>query len=71
MLTLLFWVLMFVTFGKILKFAIKAAWGISKIMVSLVFLPIALILLVLKGLFVIAFPILLIVGVIALFALHD
>lgn len=71
MLTILFWVLMFMTFGKILKFAIKAAWGITKILVSLVFLPIALIFLVLQGLLILALPILLVVGVISLIVLHD
>lgn len=71
MLTIIFWVLMLMTFGKILKFAIKAAWGITKILVSLVFLPIALIFLVLQGLLILALPILLVVGVISLIALHD
>ena len=71
MLTIIFWVLMLMTFGKILKFAIKAAWGITKIVVSLVFLPIALIFLVLQGLLILALPILLVVGVISLIALHD
>ena len=71
MLTILFWVLMFMTFGKILKFAIKAAWGITKILVSLVFLPITLIFLVLQGLLILALPILLVVGIISLIALHD
>lgn len=71
MLTIIFWVLMLMTFGKILKFAIKAAWGITKILVSLVFLPIALIFLVLQGLLILALPILLVVGVISLIVLHD
>jgi len=71
MLTIVFWVLMLIVFGKILKFAIKAAWGITKILVSLVFLPIALIFLVLQGLLLLALPILLVVGVISLIALHD
>ncbi len=71
MLTLLFWVLMLMTFGKILKFALKAAWGISNILVSLVFLPLFLVVLVFQGLLALALPILLIVGAIALFALHD
>ena len=71
MLTLLFWVLMFMVFGKILKFAIKATWGISKICVSLILLPVSLIFLVLKGMLVLAFPILLVIGIIALIVLHD
>lgn len=71
MLTILFTILMIIVFGKILGFAIRAAWGISKIVVSVVLLPIFLIALVLKGLITIALPLLLVVGVISLFALHD
>lgn len=71
MLTILFWVLMFMTFGKILKFAIKAAWGITKISVSLILLPLVLVFLVLQGFVILALPILLVVGVISLIALHD
>lgn len=71
MLSLIFWILMFMTFGKILKFALKMAWGISKIIVSLVLLPLFLVVLVLKGLMLLALPILVVVGVIALIALHD
>ena len=71
MLSLIFWILMFMVFGKILKFAIRAAWGISKIFVSLIFLPLFLVVLVFQGLFFLAIPILLIVGVISLFTLHD
>ena len=71
MLSLIFWILMFMTFGKILKFALKMAGGISKIIVSLVLLPLFLVVLVLKGLMFLALPILVVVGVIALIALHD
>lgn len=68
MLTLLFTVLLFLVFGKILIFSVKAAWGISKIIASVVLLPLFLIGLVAVGLIKIAFPVLLIVGVISLFA---
>lgn len=71
MLTLVFWILMLMTFGKILKFALKAAWGVSKILVSLVFLPLFLVVLVFQGLVALALPIVLIVGVISLVVLHD
>lgn len=71
MLTFLFWILMLLTFGKILKFAIKATWGISKICFSIILLPLALIGLVLKGMIILAFPILIVIGVIALIVLHD
>ena len=71
MLTFLFWILMLLTFGKILKFAIKATWGISKICFSIILLPLALIGLVLKGMIILAFPILIVIGVIARIVLHD
>ena len=69
MLKLLFLILLFAVFGKILIFAVKAAWGISKIIVSVVLFPLLLVLLVIKGLLAIAFPILLIVGIVALLVL--
>lgn len=68
---LLFFILMLLVFGKILKFAFKAAWGISKIVVTLVLLPIFLIGLVLKGLVSIAIPILVVVGIVSLIKMHD
>ena len=66
MLTFIFTIFMFLIFGKILVFAVKAAWGISKIIASVVLLPLFLIGLVAVGLIKIAFPVLLIVGVICL-----
>ena len=69
--SIIFIILMFVVFGKILKFAIKATWSIAKIVVSLVLLPLFLVGLVLSGLIVLAIPILVIVGIIAFVVLHD
>ena len=57
---------MFMIFGKLLIFGIKAAWGISKLVVTIVFLPLILIALVLGGLLYIAFPILIVIGIVAL-----
>ena len=71
MLTFLFFILMLAVFGKILGFAIKATWGISKIIFSVVLLPLFLVGLVLKGLLTLALPILVIIGIISLIALHD
>ena len=68
MLTLIFTILMFLIFGKILGFAIKAAWGVTKIVCTVVLLPIFLIGLVLQGLVVIALPVLLIVELVCLFS---
>lgn len=66
MLTLLFIILMVTVFGKLAVLAIKMAWGITKVLFSIVFLPIALIVLFMSGLAILAIPILVILGVIAL-----
>lgn len=66
MLTLIFTILMLLIFGKLIGFAVKAAWGISKIICTVVLLPLFLIGLVFAGLIGIAFPILLIVGIVSL-----
>ena len=71
MLTFIFTILMFIVFGKLLIFAIKATWSISKIVFSLVLLPLFLVGLVLKGLITLAFNILLVVGIIVLFKAVD
>lgn len=69
--TLIFIILMLIVFGKILKFAIKAAWGITKIVVSLVLLPLILVGLALSGLIIVAIPLLVVMGIIALIMLRD
>lgn len=71
MLTLLFFALMILIFGKILMFAIQAAWGISKIVCSVILLPFILCVLVIVGLIKLALPILVIIGLVSLFKLHD
>lgn len=63
MLSLLFTICMIWVFGKLLFFGIKAAWGISKFLVTIVLLPLILIGLAAGGLIYIAFPILIIVGI--------
>lgn len=68
MLSLLFTVLMLVIFGKIFGFALKATWGITKIIFSIVLLPVFLIALVFMGFMWIALPVLLVIGVVSLFA---
>lgn len=68
MLGLLFTILMLVIFGKIFGFALKATWGITKIIFSIVLLPIFLIALVFMGLIWIALPVLLVIGIVSLFA---
>lgn len=63
MLTLLFIILMFGIFGKMIGLAFRATWGITKICFRLVFLPLVLIGLALGGLIYIAIPLLVIVGI--------
>ena len=66
---LIFLVLMLAVFGNILMFAIRMTWGITKVLFSLVLLPVTLVVLVLGGLLRIAFPLLAVIGLISLFAL--
>ena len=68
MLTLLFIICMFGVFGKLFFFGLKAAWGISKFILTLVFLPLILIVMVAGGLISLALPILLVIGIVVLIA---
>ena len=54
--------------GKFLIFGVKASWGIMKLLCTVVFFPVILIGLVVGGLLYIAFPLLIVVGIIALAA---
>lgn len=65
MLELLFAICMLWVFGKMLIFGIKAAWGITKILFTIIFLPAILVGLVLGGLLYIAFPVLIIIGIVS------
>lgn len=66
MLSMVFGIMMVLIFGKILGFALKAAWGLSKIVCTVLLLPLLLVVLVIVGLIQIALPILLIVGIVSL-----
>ena len=66
MLTLLFMILFFGVFGKLLMLSVRMTWGLTKILFSLVFLPAVLILLVIGGLMSLALPVLALVGIAAL-----
>ena len=68
MITLIFMFCMFAVFGKIAFFALKAAWGVTKLVLTLVLLPVTLVLMVAAGLIHLALPILVIVGIISLFS---
>lgn len=65
MLSLLFIICMIWVFGKIVFFGIRAAWGISKFLVTVVLFPFLLIAMVAGGLLYLAFPLLIFAGLIA------
>ena len=65
----LFMILMFFVFGKLFFFGIRAAWGISKFVLMVVFFPVILLGMLVVGLVKLAFPLLIIFGVIAMFGM--
>ncbi|MGN0353810.1 MAG: hypothetical protein ACI4EI_01900 [Muricoprocola sp.] len=64
MLGFLFTIGMLWVFGKLLLIGIKAAWGISKFLLTVVLLPVILIGMVIGGLIYLAVPILLVIGIV-------
>ena len=66
MMTIIFFVLFFMIFGGLLKFAFRATWSVMKFMFYIVFLPFILVGMVAYGFAFIALPILLIIGVVGL-----
>lgn len=66
MLTLIFIFLFIGVFGKMLGLAIRATWGITKLVVNLILLPFILIGMVIYGLAHIAVFALVIIGIVTL-----
>lgn len=66
MLDILFYVLLFVVFGRIAFFAFKLAWGFTKVLFTLILLPFTLLFAVFSGLLSLAFPVLVVIGIISL-----
>lgn len=66
MITLLFLILFFGIFGKMVALAFKAAWGLTKVIFTLVLLPAIIIGFALSGLIYIAFIGLIIAGIVML-----
>lgn len=63
---MLFTILFFLIFGRMIGFAFRMTWGIFKVLLYIVFLPLILLLMVFGGLIYIALPLLIIVGVLSL-----
>lgn len=67
MLEIIFVLCMLWVFGKFFIFGIRAAWGITKILFTVIFLPVILIGMAVGGLIYIALPIVIIMGIVSLF----
>ena len=63
----LFMILMFYIFGKFFFFGLKAAWGLSKFVLTIILLLITLMVMVSCGLLYFAFVLLIVVGIISFF----
>ena len=61
----LFMILMIFVFGKLFFFGLKAAWGLSKFVLTIILFPITLMMMVSAGLIYFAFIILIIIGIIS------
>ncbi len=66
MLSILFMILLIGVLWKLIVWSMRAAWGITKIVFSIVVMPVILIVMALAGLVYLAIPILAIVGIVAL-----
>lgn len=66
---LLFAICMIVFIWKLFVFGVRASWGIMKLLCTVVLFPVILIGMVVGGLLYVAFPLLIIAGVIVLFIL--
>ena len=71
MLSLFFTICMIWFVGKSFVFGLKASWGIMKLLCTVVFFPVILIGMIVGGLMYIAFPLLIVGGIIALAASHS
>ena len=66
----LFMILMIFVFGKLFFFGLKAAWGLSKYVLTIILFPITLMMMVSAGLIYFAFIILIIIGIISFFKVN-
>jgi len=62
---MIFAILMFVVFGKLLVLAIGLGWGLLKVILTVVFLPLILLGAAAIGLLKLALPVLIIIGVLS------
>ena len=68
MLTILLILGVFGLCGKLIGLALKASWGLFKIIGGIIIFPLMLIVLILSGILYLAIPLLIIAGLVAIFA---
>lgn len=66
MITLFCALLMIAVFGRLFLFALKATWRIAKFAIVFVLCPVALIALIVAGLYYIVIPVLIIIGIVSI-----
>ena len=66
MLAVIFAVLLLLFMFRVIRIAVRAAWGVLTVLLFVVLFPAALVTLAFAGLFIIAIPLLLIGGTVAL-----
>ena len=66
MLTLIFFILLVIVFGRLAIIAFRATWGILKVLLTIVFFPLILIGMAISGMAILAIIIIVIVGVVSL-----
>lgn len=65
-LLILFFIFLFGIACKLFVFGVKAAWSITKLIVCVFFWPIVLVVLAMWGFLSIAFPVLIVIGIVSL-----
>ena len=68
MFTVFMVILMIWIFGKLLVISLRASWGILRILFTVIFLPLIIVGLLVAGILSVAFPLLLVLGAITVFA---
>ncbi|MBR0140119.1 MAG: hypothetical protein IJM17_07525 [Firmicutes bacterium] len=66
MLILIFSIMMAAVFGRLFIFSLRCAWGIGRVVFTLLFLPLLLILAAARGLISLALPVLVVYGLVSL-----
>ena len=65
MIEIVFAILMIAVFGRLMVYAVRFTWGLSKVVVSLLLAPLFLVVMVAAGLIRFAFPVLIVLAVLS------